>query len=370
VVRFCFALAVACVAIACNPKSLRPGFCHVRSDCPSGMTCNMKFRCEVMGDGSADGSEAGDGGDAEVPFRCTGNGQCRDGGANVCERDAGVCVECLEDGDCPDTTRPICNLSARTCERCTTDSQCLAKVPNPGICMFHQDGRCATDSETIYVKNSAGCTMTAGSGGTLAAPYCLSQDGINTVVQGRSLIVMSGPDALTEWSVMTAPAEPVTVVGQSAATVSPGARIGVRISAGNVSIRKLAVSGGTNVGVVVDGSAELHMNGCTIQGNTKGGIFVDGAAFDITNTTIAANGPGDDMGAAWGGLRIKNPPANDPKTLQFLTVQNNNQVGVSCSGPVSGMGIIASGNAGGVEISPSCGFPSCGAPSLTCGAQP
>ena len=180
--------------------------------------------------------------------------------------------------------------------------------------MFHQDGHCATDLETIYVKNAAGCATTAGAGGTLAVPYCLSQDGINAVVLGRSLVVMRGPDALTEWAVATAPAAAITVVGQSGAAINPGARVGVRVSAGKVYVRDLKVSNGSNIGVVAETGAELTMNHCAIAANTKGGILVDAANFDITNTTVTGNGPGDDAGAAWGGLRLKNRPPRQARS--------------------------------------------------------
>jgi hypothetical protein len=119
------------------------------------------------------------------------------------------------------------------------------------------------------------------------------------------------------------------------------------------------------------------MRACTIQNNVGvsgvggGGIFVDAANFDIRNTTVMGNGPGDDMGASWGGLRLKNLTAVTRKTLELLTVMNNNQLGVSCAGSVDASGVSVSGSAGGVEISPSCGFGSCGpAVPPTCGAQP
>ncbi len=100
-----------------------------------------------------------------------------DGSPGVCEADAGICVQCLTDGDCSqDPTKPICE--GHLCRPCKADAECKT---GPGVCMFHQDGHCATDLETIYVKNAAGCTMTPGAGGALAMPYCLSQDGINAV---------------------------------------------------------------------------------------------------------------------------------------------------------------------------------------------
>jgi hypothetical protein len=236
--------------------------------------------------------------------------------------------------------------------------------------MFHQDGRCATDDETIYVKNATGCT--AGAGGTVAAPYCLSQDGINAVVLGRALVVMRGPDALTEWAVATAPMAAITVVGQSSATVNPGARVGVRVSAGQVYIRDLKISAGSNVGVIAEAGAELVLNHCTVTANTKGGILIDGAAFDIENTTITNNGPSADL--SWGGVRLQTLLATGSARLNLLTITGNNPSGVSCS-PLasvspSATGVLATANTSG-DVSQTCGFTSCGtAVSATCGAQP
>jgi hypothetical protein len=383
-----FALVLAGAAAACNPTKLKLGYCHADNDCKTGEKCNADTRmCEAM-DASTDspqtgdaldatdvrdGADARDGSDVHevAPPRCPKDISCADGGydgsAGVCEADAGVCVECLVDSDCAaKPTSPICE--AHLCRPCKADSECKT---GPGVCMAHQDGRCATDDETIYVKNAAGCSNTAGAGGTLAAPYCLSQDGINAVTAARALVVMRGPDALTEWAVSTAPAAPITVVGQTNATVNPGARVGVRVSGGKVYVRDLKVSSGANVGIVAETGADVTLNRCTVATNTKGGILVDGANFDITNTTVTGNGPGDDAGAAWGGLRLKNLSTISKKSLGFLSVMSNNQVGVSCAGSVDATSVLVSGSSGGVEISPSCGFMSCGAAvTATCGAQP
>jgi hypothetical protein len=328
---------------------------------------------------SADGRDSADGPDGsdvhEVapptcrtqPMLCADGGY--DGSPGVCEADAGICVQCLTDGDCSqDPTKPICE--GHVCRPCKADAECNT---GPGVCMFHQDGHCATDDETIYVKNAAGCATAPSAGGTLAVPYCLSQDGINAVALGRSLVVMRGPDALTEWAVATAPTAPLTVVGQSGAAINPGARVGVRVSAGKVYVRDLKVSNGSNIGVVAETGAELTMNHCAIVANTKGGILADAANFDVTNTTVTGNGPGDDAGAAWGGLRLKNLNlvTTGKKSLGFLSVMNNNQVGISCSGSVDAASVLVTGSAGGVEVSNSCNFMSCGsAVTATCGAQP
>ncbi len=384
--RLSFAFTLMLTTAACNPKSLKDGYCNTRSDCKNGEKCNLDTRmCESMdasvdspegGDvlDSADGRDGADGRDVhEVPPpRCPETIACADGGydgsAGVCEPDAGVCVQCLYDGDCSrDPTTPVCD--GHVCRPCKADAECKN---GPGVCMFHQDGRCATDDETIYVKNAGGCTMTPGAGGLASVPYCLSQDGINAVVQGRALVVMRGPDALTEWAVATAPMVAITVVGQSSATVNPGARVGVRVSAGQVYIRDLKVSSGSNVGVVAETGAELVMNHCAVAANTKGGILIDGAAFDIENTTITNNGPSADL--SWGGIRLQTLLATGSARLNLLTITGNNPSGVSCS-PVasvapSATGVLATANTSG-DVSPTCGFMSCGTTvTATCGAQP
>jgi hypothetical protein len=113
------------------------------------------------------------------------------------------------------------------------------------------------------------------------------------------------------------------------------------------------------------------MDRCVVANNAKGGILLDGATFEIANTTVKGNGPGDDAGTTWGGMRVKNLPASEPKLLTLVTVQDNNNTGISCAGTVAGTNVSASGNAGGVDITTgTCGFSSCGLPGPTCGAQP
>lgn len=386
------ALAIALIGIACNPKSLRPGFCHVASDCPSKM-CNTDTRLCVSADASMDDADArdgGDGGDAEVAPYCTDNAQCGDGGANVCQKDGGICVECLEDSHCVGKSMtPICE--ARICRACKADSEC----PDPAICMT--DGHCAT-SEVIFVEfRSTGCGTADGSSGN---PYCAPNDAVAQLASDRNVIVIRG-SIPTQMAIATSGIAPVIVgkpgAGNAAPRIAaPAPTVGIQISSDDVLIRDLAVGGGTDttsrgivatgsskltlrdvqvnlgmgLGIQADGASQLTMDRCTVTNNSRGGILVDNAMFEIGNTTVSNNGPGDDMGASWGGLRIRTSVAISPKVLQLITVQNNNQVGVSCSSNVSGTGVLVSGSLGGVDISPSCGFSSCGVTATsTCGAQ-
>jgi hypothetical protein len=111
------------------------------------------------------------------------------------------------------------------------------------------------------------------------------------------------------------------------------------------------------------------MDHATVANNSAGGIFIDGAAFDIHDTTVTSNGPGMLGLATWGGILVNNPPVDGPAKLDYVTLQSN-PVGVSCSGPITGTNVSVSGSASGVDITTTCGFVSCGAPSSTCGAQP
>jgi hypothetical protein len=309
-----------------------------------------------------------------------------DGSPGVCEADAGICVQCLMDSHCAGSPKtPICD--ARLCRACKTDAEC----PDPTICMA--DGHCATVDEVMFVEfNSNGCP---GATGRSTNPYCLPNDAVTRIASGKNVIVIRGPvaDRLT---LNTTGFSPV-VIGKNSASIPATAAIAIQVLSDTVLIRDLTVTGGTaatskgiivsgattaltlsnvqvslgtGLGIQADTGAQLTMDHCTVSGNNKGGVLIDGATFDLKNVTVTANGPGDDMGAAWGGLRIKNL-ATGKRSLDMLTVTNNNQVGVSCAASVDATRVLVSGSAGGVEISPSCQFNSCGTSvTASCGAQP
>jgi len=398
------AFALVLATLACNPKSLKSGYCNTSTDCKFDETCNAGTRkCERKTDGSAEHAEAGvDASDAmdardasdvvEVPpptcrtqpMLCADGGF--DGSPGVCEVDAGICVQCLTDGDCAQNSKtPICE--AHLCRACKADAEC----PDPTICMA--DGHCATVGEVMFVEfNSNGCPSADGSS---ANPYCAPNDAVPHVGSGKNVIVIRGPvaDRLT---LNTAGYSPV-IIGKNSASIPATAATAIQVLSDTVLIRDLTVTGGTaatsrgilvsgattaltlwnvqvslgtGLGIQADTGALLAMDHCTVSGNNKGGILADGANFDLKNVTVTTNGPGDDMGTTWGGLRIKILSGAVSKTLQFVTVQNNNNTGISCTAPVSGTGVSASGNGGGVDITTgTCGFSSCGAPNATCGAQ-
>jgi hypothetical protein len=416
-----FSIALACAAVmvgaatACNPTSLKPGFCHSDKDCPSGKICTAKLRCDTPNDASADSPEVEvgdaadavdgrDARDAEIMLRCPLSISCADGGydggAGVCDEDAGRCVECKDDSHCTrDRNAPICET--QVCRPCKTDAEC----PDPKICMT--DGHCAPSDEVMYVEFKSTGTGCGTADGSSANPFCTANEAVSRLASGRDVIVIRGPVNGPMAFTMGVPA---VVLGRpntlsEAGQIATGVGAGIVVSTGVVVLRDLEVRNGGSVGsrgIVASGSstqltlsnvrvnlgmglgiqadtaATLTMRGCTVENNAGstsggvggGGMLLDGASFDIQNTSVTNNGPGMDlMGNVWGGIRISNPVAGSKMNL--VTVKDNKQVGISCSGMVSGTGVLATNNVGGVEITnAACGFSSCGTVvTTTCGSQ-
>jgi hypothetical protein len=375
------------------------------------------------GDGGevGDARDGGDGGDAsdaavDVPFRCLTSTQCvgRDGSAgNVCEPDAGACVECLSTNATACTgSKPVCmgtmcvqclpNMAdactgttpicvGTTCVRCSKDADCMG----PGICMT--DGHCAPDGEIVYVEfKETGCTAANGS---LANPYCTPTEGVSALAANatKKVIVIRG--AVNGPMVLASASATPLVLGRQnglgeAGQIVTAVGTGITASAGEVLVRDLEVVGGGSgsskgivasglstklklvsvkvslgmgLGVQADSGADLAMDRCTVENNSRGGILVDHASFDIRNTTVAGNGPGTLGAITWGGILISEP-ASGLNQLQLVTVQNNKAIGVSCSAAVSNMGVLASMNVTG-DINQTCGFSSCGTAGASCGSQ-
>ncbi len=324
--------------------------------------------------------------DGGVCVGCLENVDCKTAGARACDKAANKCVECVVNGDCTNPTRPVCDQQA--CRGCKADSECAGT--GPGVCMFHLDGHCATDSETVYVSKvntSGGCSDSAPTAGTSQLPFCTSQVGIDatrlSVDAGTSvdagdppdggdsdagapavktLVVMRGPMQMTNWS-FNSPGQRITVVGQANATINSGATIGVHLSGGTIYVRGLRVTGSTSdVGLVADGG-EIHLDRCMIDANL-GGILIDSATYDVTNTVIA-NNTGTSTGGCggWGGVCIVHESLGAPGRFLNNTVIGNSPVGVACDKayPVLGSIVIAGV---GAQANGACAFTAC------CGTGP
>src|SRR6185436_16742661 len=250
----------------------------------------------------------------------------------ACDKSGGACVECTVDKHCSAPGRPICDTQAGKCVACSSDLQCANKAGpgHVGICLFHQDGRCAADDEVIHVQNGPGCSMVSNIGGTAAMPFCFSQDGINAVTASKRVVLLRGPDALTPWSGLFQ-GTPVTVVGQLNATIAPGAFVGIRISGGEVYLRGMTVAGSTQTGILVENGAVLRMDRCTVMGN-RGGLLVLSSGFAVANSVFAAN-----KGAlvpmsptTYAGVYLKSA-FNKPTVFRNNTIVDNEAIGLLCA---------------------------------------
>jgi hypothetical protein len=236
--------------------------------------------------------------------------------------------------------------------------------------MAHQDGRCASEAETIYVQQSAGCVMTAdATAGSAATPFCGLDKGAVALSPNRRLFVVRGTVQGTAWTLQGTNADPqVSMVGQQNAVLAGGASPGLRVIGANLFGRGLKVTRSVDVGISVSGGAVLRLEDSSVDNNGGGGILLQQAAFDLRNVTVTDNGPGTLNLATWGGIAVVDPPTNGSKRFQRVSILQNKGPGLSCSGAVDGDGVLAAQNST-VDINPTCGITSCGAPSATCGAM-
>ncbi len=366
----CVPCAKAPAGTTCAQKTVAPGAaakpvcgssgacveCGVASDChePAKPSCSTQGTCVPCG------------------MAPPGSGGCaaRTPSQPVCAP-SGACVQCLANTDCAGTT-PVCSTT-NTCGKCVADTDCAGRA-GPTVCMSHQDGRCATDAETIYVQNGAGCSDTTGTtGGTSARPFCSLLPAVAIVGTARNLIVVRG-SVMGATAVFQSPTRQLSIVGQiptagqTLALISGGLNPALHFGAANAYVRNLRLSA-SSIGCQADAGSTIRLDHVVVNGNSGGGILLDGAAFVIANTTITNNGPGDVMGVALGGIRAQNIPMAGPAQLQNVTVQDNLAPGVSCSAKVQGTEVLATGNPV-MDVSPTCGFQPCTTAGPTCGALP
>jgi hypothetical protein len=383
------ALSLSLTTAACLHKELNPGRCNSTNDCLSGQTCDLSpaanGTCVCTSPSCMDGGASGSGGGGGGGSGGTGN-SAGDGGQDVaptcqpsctaprstCTPDL-TCVECLTNADCNMATKPICDATG-TCVACTSDEQCAAKLPTgPGVCMAHQDGRCATDAETIYVQNDAPtCSDAVQAGdagadvGTRSKPFCSMQPVPLRLTTSRALVVVRGTVGSGSWT-FTGPSD-ASIVGQQSAFVSSGPMPAFSISSGSILIREVKFASSASIGIRATGGT-VRLERVTVDSCMGGGILLDGAAFDIQNTTVTRNGPATDGATSWGGILVKALPSSGLSRLDLVTLQNNNNAGLVCAAQIEGTGVFASGNIGGIDVNPTCAVITCTPMSSTCGSQ-
>jgi hypothetical protein len=392
------------------------------SSCPSGTQCDLTTHACVTTDGGGvgTGGHGGGGGHAGgggMSFSCDASPQCVGHDGAFCEIDAGACVECLKDTDCPTAaplcdgnkcracrsgttecnasypttpvcssgacvecgsssdclvaTKPICDLSTNSCKPCTSDAQCSAS--GPGVCMSQTDGHCATSAETIYVQdNTSGpstCSDTAATAGTSSQPFCSMQPVPSALSASLDLVVVRGTVSGGTSVFAGQGAALTSIVGQQSAFIASGASPAFSMQSGSIYIRNIIFSSSASVGISATGGT-LHLDTVTVDSCKGGGLFLDGTAFEIDNTTVTNNGPGQHGTTTWGGILVNSLPPAGLTNLDLVTIQDNKQIGLTCSDGISGTDVFASGNSGGVDVSPTCKIDVCSPLGPTCGASP
>jgi hypothetical protein len=354
---------VECTANSHCTKDPSKAFCAnnkcVGCDDPAARASGVGADGGVADGGVRDGGGAPDSG-TSTTAACLGGTVCMP--SNADNSKAGQCVGCRSDNDCTNANAPICDTTKTyTCVACSSDDQCAKKGVGPGLCMlvkdgaFQHDGTCASEAETIYVQNSTGCSVGAG---TAVSPYCQPQSAIDAVTTSKRVILLSGGMPLSVWRASpSSGSKPVYVLGRNNPTISPGAAdIGIRIMSGSVYIRGITVQGSgataVNPGIVVDAGATLGLDRCYVMGNAGGVLVSDGAGFDIGNSVLAQNQSGGVGAAVFGGAYLgSSTDATLPHRFWFNTIADNLQFGLACASKQQTIdGCLLSGDTGGEVV--------------------
>lgn len=234
--------------------------------------------------------------------------------------------------------------------------------------MSHQDGRCATDAETIYVENSVGCATTVdSSSGTATKPYCSTYVALGALSATRRLMVVRGSVGGFGYS---SSAGQLTVVGQLNAGLFPGNDPGTSSclalnTKADVYIRDIACNTNYNATAITASSSTIHLLRVVVF-NSGGGILLSDSNYEIIDSIFSNNQSGMLGTARFGGIIVDNPPATGLKVLKNITFKdNNNPTDITCSAAISATGIYAPDG----KVGASCGITTCSSPSASCGSS-
>jgi hypothetical protein len=378
-------LLVLSATVACSKSGFLPGRCDKASDCQGGLTCDDQHTCVPTSGGqpacandaqcgqnyvcdslhwcicavpnasssasqdpcangtlppyrgvTTDGGIGDGGGDAgDGGFVCHSSGECTAPNA-ICDTTTNACVQCTKSSDCTVATNPICHTTTNTCVPCTTDAQCVAKAgANPGVCMFHQDGHCATSDETVYVQQATNLATCPAAGtanaGSSSLPFCQINQAL-AAAGTRRLIVVRG-DMIPSDSISAM--SPLSIVGQNGATIrAAGGAAGLHVTGTDTYIRGVQIFGGTgtDVGIAVDGGATIRLDGIWIDSMAKGGLWVTNSGYDVVNSIFSNNGGTQvSTGLFIGGVLLDTPPSGSLSHFAFNTVIGSKEAGVICA---------------------------------------
>ena len=258
-----FALVCDCPRVlaltaGCSESKLRTGHCERDADCPGGAVLRPRRGGDVhlcgVGRRSARrrrvGGRAGmheersnarprsrsatrrragacDSARAEDGAACAS----RDSGRPLCGP-SGACVECVSptSADCTaNPAKPICDAASNTCVGCASDDQCVAKGVGPGICMSHQDGRCASRQRGPLRREQGRVRLERADTPRPVARRRRSagrRSPLDALTATRRVLLISGRSRWLQWS--AAGANPVSIIGGMDAAIVGGLQVGHR----------------------------------------------------------------------------------------------------------------------------------------------
>lgn len=389
------------LSAACTVRN--PAYCTTNDDCLSGQICDLggasglSHACVNADAGPPDAPLPPDAPPTDAPIPCPDAGVCP-AQFPICR--AGACTACTASIECAVTT-PVCSGSGQ-CDKCTVEPDCEPRNATP---------HCASTGACVACRDKRDCTGTAPVCDATVCRACRIDAECNEfcdtdtgacVPDGNVLYVTPGGNGqscakeapcgligtavahatgTTAWWIHIDPgtySESLTLAGIDAHLVGPGALVvpggnasGAVVSGTSaVTLRGLAFHDSTSNGVLCNGSSPattqlrltavslkgnagvgLRTSQCsvvvertTVSGNGHQGLLISDSRFDIEDSVIAGNSD---------GVVLTNPAAGGNR-LDFNTVANNINSGVSCSGPSPTLTFdsnIVYGNGSGVQVS-------------------
>lgn len=245
---------------------------------------------------------------------------------------AGQCVECTESSQCGVSTLPICNVQEQRCRSCVQDAECVAKGGDlPGVCMSHEDGRCASEAETAYAGYWTDVKCASTGGGSKSLPACSLSELIPRLPPETKLVVVK---ELSDGFNFTG-SKPLSIVGKKAGQKRPVlldlnplySGYAVRVGSASLYLRDIHLNGSRVVsrGVVVADAAIIQMDRVRISTFNGEALTVFGG-YRITNSIIDNSGVDADQNA----IVLSGSP-DLPHVFAYNTVANNQWYGVACS---------------------------------------
>lgn len=212
--------------------------------------------------------------------------------------------------------------------------------------MSHQDGRCAAESETVYVeKKQPGCANSlASDAGTASRPYCSIDLAPKALTAVRRVIVVKGiVSGIFSWSAGVGDG-PVSLIGQQDAAFGAGLTSdpGAYVAGGDLYVRQVTVAGGAGVGIAAGTGAIIRLDRVMVRDNKQGGLRAAGDGYDVTNSVFMGNGGQLDDTRAYSGAYLGSGPLTAPHRFTFNTVVATKASAVVCPGSFGGATLTAS----------------------------